>query len=193
MVEHSDKDTELMLRFQAGDEKSFKQLVERNKQRVLDLVFRFLGGTPDAEDIAQEVFISIYKAKKNYLPKAKFTTWLFAICRTTCYKNIRKYNVSTVSLSQNKDAEGGLANRIADGAATSPLDHALKDEEARTVKEAIDSLPTSQRMALLLRKYEQMSYREIAETMDTSTTAVRSILYRAKLGMKERLEKYLKK
>jgi len=194
MPEKTDPDTQLMLRFQAGDEKSFEQLVERNKQKVLNLVYRFLGGWQDSEDIAQEVFIKVYRARKTYKPTAKLITWLYIICKNTCYHELRKRKLKTVSLSAARDQTKDLpGHQIADEKAHSPLDSVLKGEEAAAVKAAIDSLPDSQKMALILRKYELLSYQEIAEVMETTERAVKSLLYRAKLGLKERLEKYLKK
>jgi RNA polymerase sigma-70 factor (ECF subfamily) len=194
MAEHADKDTQLMLRFQAGDEKSFEQLVERNKQKVLNLVYRFLGARQDSEDIAQEVFIKVYRARKTYKPIAKFITWLYIICKTTCYKELRKRKLKTVSLSAARgQTEDPADHQITDEKAPSPLGSVLQDERSLAVKGAIDSLPDSQKMALILRKYEHLSYLEISEALECTEKAVKSLLYRAKQGLKERLKDFLKK
>jgi len=194
MVEKVDPDTQLMLRFQAGDEKSFEQLVERNKQKVLNLVYRFLGAWQDSEDIAQEVFIKVYRARKTYKPIAKFITWLYIICKTTCYQELRKRKLKIVSLSDDKAlADGPVGRQITDKSSPSPLGSVLQDERTIAVKEAIDSLPDSQKMALILRKYEHLSYLEISEVMECTEKAVKSLLYRAKQGLKERLKDFLKK
>jgi len=194
MQEPFDRDTELMLRCQAGDEACFEKLVERHKQRVFGLVFRFLGGRADAEDIAQEVFVRVYHARRSYTPRAKFTTWLYTICRNTCFKELRKRKHNTVSLSQETPPSGEvLADRIAQPHTASPSAALLQSERVHVVKTAIDALPEAQRMALLLRKYDQLSYQEIAKAMGCSAKAVKSLLYRAKQNLRNSLAPYVEK
>jgi len=131
MAERFDRDTELMLRFQAGEEACFEELVERHKQRVFRTAYRFLGMRQGAEDIAQEVFLRVYRARDTYEPRARFTTWLYAICRNTCFKRLRKQSGSPVSLSNEVELEEGSApHQLADARAPSPLESALRDERA---------------------------------------------------------------
>jgi len=194
MAEQLDSDSELMLRFQAGEEACFEELVERHKQRVFRTAYRFLGVRQDAEDIAQEVFLRVYRARDTYEPRARFTTWLYAICRNTCFKRLRKQSGSPVSLSDEVELEDGSAPRqLADARAPSPLESALRDERAALVKQAIEALPTSQRMALVLCKYEGLSYAEIAEAIGRSEKAVKSLLHRARQNLKEMLAGYFEK
>lgn len=190
MEERFDRDTELMLRFQAGDESCFEQLVDRHKQRVFGLVYRFLGGGSDVEDIAQEILVRVYRARKTYRPSAKFTTWLYTICRNTCFKEYRKRRLVLVS-DETGQMEDDIIYQMPDMHTPSPSESALRDEQALVVKAAIDSLPEAQRMALILRKYEQLSYQEIAQAMACSPKAVRSLLYRARGNLKEQLAGYM--
>lgn len=192
MAERFDKDAELMLRFQAGDESCFEELVERHKQRVFNTVYRFLGGSPDAEDIAQEIFIRIYRARKTYKASARFTTWLYAVCRNTCLKQLRKHPPATVALSDETGRpDTPVAPPIADTRTPSPLEAALHSEQALVVKKAVDALPESQKMAVILHRYEHLSYREIAEAMGCSVQAVKARLHRARVNLKEKLAGYL--
>lgn len=190
----SDEDIQLMLRFQAGVESCFEQLVERHKNRVFYLAYRFLGSYQEAEDVAQEVFIKIYHARNSYKPKAKFTTWLYIICKNTCLKELRKNKPNTVSLDDTfKLAEDDVTQQIADPHTPSPLDSMLNDERAVVVKQAIDSLPDNQRIALILSRFDQLSYEESAKVMGCSMKAVKSLLHRAKINLKEKLADYFKK
>ena len=186
-------DIDLMLRFRNGEESCFEELVERHKQRVFNLVYRFLGSYQEAEDIAQEVFIRVYKAKDSYTPQAKFTTWLYTICKNTCLNSIRDKNPSLVSLDSILEQEDdAVAPQIADTHTPSPVECVLKEEHAALVKAAIDSLPAQQKMAVLLYRYDQLSYEEISEVMDCSVKAVKSLLHRAKLQLKEKLRDFFK-
>jgi RNA polymerase sigma-70 factor (ECF subfamily) len=192
--ERLDSDTQLMLGFQAGDEACFEKLVERNKQRVFALVFRFLGGHQDAEDVAQEVFLRVYRARSRYQPTAKFTTWLYVICRNTCFKQLEKHRRHAVSLPEETASVREVAQRhVPDARTPSPLDSLLLDERARLVRAAIASLPASQRMALILSRYDGLPYAEIAEAMGCSDKAVKSLLHRARMNVKARLAHYFEK
>ena len=186
----SDTDTRLMLGVKAGDVSCFEELVERNKQRVLDLVYRFLGASQDAEDIAQEVFVNIYNARNRYKPKAKFTTWLYTVCRNTCYKAVRKHRPVLVSLNR-ADEEFPSEALKADPNMLTPRDNLLLEERMDMFRQAMGALPEAQRMALILRRYEQLPYQEIAEIMGTSLEAVKSLLHRAKSSLVAHMESYL--
>ena len=187
-------DSELMLRFQAGDETSFEKLVDRHQQRVMNLVYRFLGGSSDAEDIAQEVFVNIFKAKDQYQPTAKFTTWLYVICRNTCFKVLAKNKNQPISFqdfAEQKNLE--WENHFPDNYTPSPAEQLELDEMLTAIQQSIQSLPEQQRFAFILSKYEQLSYEEIAETMDCTSKAVKSLLHRAKIRLKEEMEIFFQK
>jgi RNA polymerase sigma-70 factor (ECF subfamily) len=186
------RDEELMLRFQQGNEAGFRLIMERHKQRVYNLVFRFMGGMELAEDIAQEVFVKVYLAKKNYQERAKFTTWLYVICKNTCLKAIKKLQAKRqISLEANDEQKSILA-QTPDTKAVNPAKEVLKQEKAKKIVEAIKQLPETQRMVILLRRYDKLSYDEIAEIMDCSVSSVKSLLFRGRVNLKEKLKEYLK-
>lgn len=190
-MEYFDDDIRLMLRFQNGEEGCFEELVERHKQRVLNIAYRYVGNIHDAEDIAQLVFISIYKAKKRYAPRAQFITWLYTICKNTCLKTFRKKRLNTVSIDANVDLEQNTVSaQLPDSGASTPLEDAINNERDLVVKEAVDSLPDNQRIVVILYKYEQLSYEKIAEVTGFSAKAVKSLLHRARVNLKEKLSGY---
>jgi RNA polymerase sigma-70 factor (ECF subfamily) len=192
-MDYFDEDIRLMLQFQGGKESCFERLVERHKDRVFNLAYRFLGNYAEAEDLAQEIFIKIYHAKKTYQPKAKFTTWLYVICKNTCLKKLRKKRPEMVSLhDQIELQEGTVTHQIADAHIPSPSVSTLNNEQTLVVKEAIDSLPANQKMAVILYRYDQLSYEEIAKVIGCSVRAVKSLLHRAKINLKEKLAEYFK-
>lgn len=191
-MDFSDEDIQLMLRFKNGEESCFEQLVERHKARVFNVVYRFLGSHQDAEDAAQEVFIKVYNAKNSYQPKAKFTTWLYTICKNTCFNELRKRKSVCVSIDDTiRLEEDTVPLQIADSSALSPADSALNKEKAFIVKNAIDSLSVSQKMAVILCRYDRLSYEEIAQIMHCSVIAVKSLLHRAKVQLKDKLKYYI--
>ncbi len=195
MTENLDPDAQLMLRFTRGDESCFIELVKSHKQRVFAFSYRFLGNAADAEDAAQEVFIKIYNARQKYAAKAKFTTWLFVITRNTCMNYLNKRNKSglVVALDDYQDErEDAPALQVADAKDPQPIESILNDERAAAVKQALDSLPESQKTAVLLSRYEELSYEAIAEAMGCSVKAVKSLLHRAKTGLKEKLAGFLR-
>ena len=195
MTENPDPDAQLMLRFSRGDEPCFIELVKTHKQRVFAFAYRFLGNAADAEDAAQEVFIKVYNARDKYVVKAKFTTWLFVITRNTCmnYLNKRSKSGMFVSLDDEQgEREDAPALQVADAKDPPPIESLLYDERTAAVKYALDSLPENQKTAVLLSRYEELSYEAIAEVMGCSVKAVKSLLHRAKTGLKEKLAGFLK-
>ncbi len=192
-MEYYDDDIRLMLCFKNGEESCFEQLVERHKQRVFNIAYRYLGNINDAEDVAQETFVKIYRAKNSYKPQAKFTTWLYTICKNTCFNVLRQKEPTLISIDQPVDPEDdAVSPQIPDKAGLSPAEEALCHEQAAIVKAAIDTLPENQKMVVILYRYDGLSYEEIAEIMDWSVQAIKSLLHRAKLNLKEKLKDYLK-
>jgi RNA polymerase sigma factor, sigma-70 family len=190
-MEYLDEDIGLMIRFQGGDESCFEKLVERNKQRVFNIAYRYVGNAHDAEDVAQQVFINIYNAKGSYSPKAQFTTWLYTICKNTCLKTFRKKRLNTVSIDSGMELEDDTVQfQLPDKDGSSPLQEVIIAERDNAVKEAIDSLPENQKIALILFKYEQLSYEKIAEITGFTVKAVKSLLFRARVNLKEMLAGY---
>jgi RNA polymerase sigma-70 factor, ECF subfamily len=172
-----------MRRIKAGDMEAFRLLVETHQARVIGTISKMLGSDTDAEDLAQQVFIRVWKSAQRYKPTAKFTTWLFRITRNLVFNEMRRRKHFV------EPAED-LAEP-AERAAHEP-DRALLEEELQSaIQEAISALPESQRLAIVLRRYEEMPYEEIAKVMGTTVPAVKSILFRARTELRERLAKYL--
>lgn len=190
-MDYFDKDIDLMVRFQKGEEHCFVELVERHKQRVFNIVYRYLGNIHDAEDAAQQVFINIYSGKKAYAPKAQFTTWLYTICKNTCLKTFRKKRLKTTSIDADVDLKGDTAFvQLPDPNAKTPLANVINREQELTINKAIDSLPENQKIVVILYKYEQLSYEKIAEITGFSAKAVKSLLHRARVSLKKKLAAY---
>jgi len=189
----TDYDVTLMLAFQRGDELAFQELVERNHARVIGLIYRFIGDATDAEDLGQEVFLRIYRARQTYKPTAKFSTWMFRITANVSLNALRSRasRRDDVSIDQVADSSDG-PRAMPDPDAHTP-DHSLHQEELYArVREAIGTLPEKQQIAVVLNKYEGMSYADIARTIGCSTMAVKSLLARARDNLKDRLLLYLR-
>ncbi len=189
----ADYDVQLMLAFQKGDERSFQELVERNHARVIGLIYRFVTDAADAEDLAQEVFLRIYRARHNYKPTAKFSTWMFRIAANVSLNALRarsnrRDDVSMEQLAKSHDGPQTLP----DPEAPAPDGHMQRSELQDKVREAVQELPEKQQMAVVLNKYEGMSYADIAQTLGCSTMAVKSLLARARENLKHRLVLYLR-
>ena len=174
----------------AGDTGAFEQLVERHQRLVVGTVTRMLGNNSEAEDIAQQVFVRVWKNAKRYVPRAKFTTWLLKITRNLVFNELRRRSRhAQVPLQTESEEE----RPIRDEHAVAPDASLLERELQEAIEAAIARLPETQRMAVILRRYEELSYEEIAETLDQSVSAVKSLLFRARTELRERLKDYLER
>lgn len=183
------EDAHLMARVGRGDEEAFATLVEKYQDPVVGTVAKMLGSPTEAEDIAQQVFVRVWKSAKRYKPKAKFTTYLFTITRNLVFNETRrKRNKLQVSIEEQGDDWG---KQYADDRTSSPSEESLRAELIQKVDAAIAKLPKKQRMAIVLRRYEDMPYEEIADVLGTSVSAVKSHLFRARALLKEELKEYL--
>jgi len=190
-----DSDVSLMLEFQKGDISSFEKLLQKHKESIVNIIYQFIGERDEAEDLAVEVFLRVYRAAKKYQAKAKFTTWLYKITTNLCLNEIRKKaKLQTISLSKpisaGEEKEEELIEKIAD-AAPSPQQILEKKERNALIRKAIDSLPAKQRMATILQIYEGLSYKEISRILGCSVKSVERRLYWARTNLKERLSSYL--
>ena len=172
-----------MVRIREGDMEAFRLLVEMHQARVIGTISKMLGSDAESEDLAQQVFIRVWKSAPRYQPTAKFTTWLFRITRNLVFNELRRKRHFT-------DQSEMIAEPI-ERAEKEPDRVLLEGELQNAIQEAINLLPESQRMAIILRRFEEMPYEEIAKVMGTSVPAVKSILFRARAELRERLEKYL--
>ncbi|HEY1476696.1 MAG TPA: sigma-70 family RNA polymerase sigma factor [Chthoniobacterales bacterium] len=174
---------EWMARIGEGDMEALRLLVETHQARVIGTISKMLGSDAEAEDLAQQVFIRVWKSAPRYRPTAKFTTWLFRITRNLVFNELRrKRHFADQAEEIPEPTERG----------DKEPDRVLMGEELQlAIQDAIDRLPDSQRMAIILRRYEEMAYEEIAKVMGTTVPAVKSILFRARAELRERLAKYL--
>lgn len=191
--ELTDPDVRLMLQVRDGNAAAFESLVQKYQARLVAILEHMVNRS-QAEDLAQEVFMRVYRARQNYKPDAKFSTWLFTITHNVASNAIRKLS-RRKEYNLNASPSGQMLARPLDNMAkedsrlmpTRVLD---QSERAEIVRMAIRNLGERQRMAILLSKFEGMSYLEIANTMELTTQAVKSLLSRARGNLKEILEPY---
>lgn len=190
-----DPDVQLMLRFKAGDRAAFDELVERNTPKVHALVFRFLGDPTHVEDLTQEVFLRIFRTAKRYQPTAKFTTWIYRIAANLSFNVLRSRKKSQVRQLRTADSDDAdsFTEDVADEKNVAPHERMDQDELRQKVADAINELPENQKVAIILNKFEHKSYEDIAEVLDCTTMAVKSLLSRARGNLKQVLHKYVEK
>ena len=182
-------DLRLMRLVGEGDTRAFEELVEKHQALVAGTIGRMLGSNSDVEDIAQQVFIRVWKSARRYVPRAKFTTWLLKITRNLVFNELRRTKRRAQVPLQSEP--GTDDPPLKDEMNLAPDASLLEVELRRTIEEAILQLPETQRMALVLRRYEQLSYEEIADVLELSVPAVKSVLFRARTELRTRLSKYL--
>src|SRR5436309_4078829 len=188
--EEDAEDVRLMRLVATSDTDAFESLVERHQSLVTGTVARMLGSNSDVEDIAQQVFIRVWKSARRYVPRAKFTTWLLKITRNLVFNELRR-SKRRGHVPLQSEPGGEDHPPLKDETNPAPDASLLESELQQTIEEAIMQLPESQRMALVLRRYEQLSYEQIAEVLDLSVPAVKSVLFRARTELRSRLSKYL--
>lgn len=182
-------DVALMLRTGQGDQAAFQDLVERHQHAVVGTVAKMLGGGNDAEDIAQQVFLRLWKSAARYQPTAKFTTYLFTITRNLVFNETRKrQRRKEHSLDEQED---DWHRQLPESPESQPDAQALQGELREAIDQAIGALPEKQRLAVVLRRYELMPYEEIAEVLGLSVSAVKSQLFRARTTLRESLQRFM--
>jgi RNA polymerase sigma-70 factor (ECF subfamily) len=193
MPVQSDPDAVLMLRVKRGDRAAFAQLVEKYKQPVMNLVHRSLRDETEAEDLAQNVFLQVYKSRSRYVRTAKFSTWLFTIARNLCLNEIRRRSRHPAESLEETHAENEdqPSRQFEDKKNISPPEKLLHGELAGKIEEALAELPENQRAAILLCRQDELSYEEIAEVLGCSLSATKSLIHRGRETLKEKLKPYL--
>ena len=183
------EDVRLMRLVAGGDTSAFETLVERHQALVAGTVARMLGSNSDVEDITQQVFIRVWKSAGRYVARAKFTTWLLKITRNLVFNEMRRTKRHPhLPVQIDPEAE---ELPLKDEATETPDATLLQAELQQAIENAIMQLPETQRIALVLRRYEDLSYDEIAEVLELSLPAVKSLLFRARTELRERLKGYL--
>jgi RNA polymerase sigma-70 factor (ECF subfamily) len=194
MPANLDPDAALMLRVKQGDTAAFTALVEKYKQPVMNLAARTLRDQTEAEDLAQNVFVQVFKSAARYQTTAKFSTWLFTIARNLCLNEIRRRSRHPAESldAPHPDHEDQPKHQFEDTKNFSPPDRLLQGELVNKIEEAIVALPENQRTALLLCRQDELSYEEIAKVLGCSLSATKSLIHRGRETLKEKLKPYLR-
>lgn len=172
-----------------GDTAAFEEIISRHQALVLGTVGRMLGSNSEVEDIAQQVFVRVWKSAPRYAPQAKFTTWLLQITRNLVFNEMRRRQRHPAVPLENSPESPPL--QLPDTSGPTPAAAMLEEELQRKIERSIRELPDSQRLALILRRYEGLSYGEIADVLEQTVPAVKSLLFRARTQLRVSLGDYL--
>ena len=187
-----DSDAEIMLRVSAGDDTGFAFLIEKYRKQIIHFMFRMVGNQAVAEELAQEVFLRVYRSRESYRAEAKFTTWLYRIATNLGMNWARdhKHERAAQNVYLNEpDPETGSTPDVADSR-TTVEQTMLRDERMAAIRAQVLALPERQRQAVLMHKYQEMDYREIGAVLKLSESATKSLLFRAYQTLRERLKEF---
>lgn len=191
-----DPDVQLMLRVRNGDDAAFAELVDSHQDMLIGFFYQMMQDRPLAEDLAQEVFLRVYRARERYEARARFSTWLFRIA-TNVARNSKRSQSRKKEVSITVKDSGGMPIRIEEQLAVEksslmPVRQLHRSELQDVVRKAMETLGERQKTALLLNKFQGMSYAEIGEVMELTPAAVKSLLSRARENLREKLEQYVR-
>ena len=178
---------DLMLLVADGDKIAFSCLVNRHQETVFRLIYRYFGKQEEANDLAQEVFVRIWRSSEKYTPTSKFTTWLYTLTANICKSETKSLWRRNIWLIGSFWTSGDHDAPEVPALTPSPEDVAIQTEQRRLVRAAIAALPTNQRLAVVLQRYEELSYQEIAIVIGCSVAAVEALLVRAKANLQKKL------
>ena len=189
-------DKALMVQIAQGDELALRELIEKHQGAVYGTIAKMLGDPIEAQDLAQQVFVRVYRAAGSYRATAQFRTWMFTIVRNLVFNEHRRRSRATLVSLHPPEGESshGVASSgmdLPDLANKTPGEYMLQQEMLRKVDEAILALPEQQRLAIVLRRYDEFSYEQIAEILKTSVPATKSLLFRARETLRLALQEYL--
>ena len=186
-------DVDVMLRVKTGDESAFAYLVQKYRRPMVGFMYRMCHNPSTAEELAQEVFLRVYRSRTSYEPSAKFTTWLYRIATNLAVNHARDTRherpENTVRLDE-PDRETGTTPDLADDSLTAE-EEILKRERLAAIRSKVNALPERQRMAVIMHKYQQMDYRQIAGVLKLSESATKSLLFRAYETLREQLKEFV--
>ncbi len=186
-------DAEVMLRVKAGDQSAFDYLVQKYRRPLVSFMYRMARNSAAAEDLAQEVFLRVYRSRQTYEASAKFTTWLYRIATNLAVNHARdtRYERPEVTASLDEpDEETGTTLDIADGTITAE-EALLRRERMLAIRSKVEALPERQKLAVIMHKYQQMDYKQIADVLKLSESATKSLLFRAYETLREQLKEFL--
>jgi RNA polymerase sigma-70 factor (ECF subfamily) len=181
-----DQDLELMLRVRRGDTESFDLLLRRHRAPLVNYLSRMLRDCALAEDLAQEVFLRVYQARHRYQAEARFTTWLYRIATNLALNAIRDRRSSALRTEPTNQDDLGEAGII--DLHPTVEQQLMQSDRERLIRQAIEGLPENQRAAVILHKYQDVDYQQIAKILGVSVSAVKSLLFRAYESLRARLE-----
>lgn len=186
-------DAEVMLRVKAGDDGAFNYLVEKFRRPMISFMYRMTHNSATAEDLAQEVFLRVYRSRSGYTADAKFTTWLYRIATNLAVNHARDTRHERPEVTVNideSDEETGLSVDVPDTSLTAEQD-ILRRERLAAIRKQVESLPERQRLAVLMHKYQNMDYKQIADVLHLSESATKSLLFRAYETLREKLKDFV--
>jgi len=194
MSAEMEPDAALMLRVKQGDTQAFAQLVDKYQQPVMNLVYRMLRDATEAEDIAQNVFVQVYRSAHRYEVAAKFSTWLFTIARNLCLNELRRRSRHPAESidTPHPDQEEHSLHQFEDTKTFSPPERLLQGELEEKIEQALADLPENQRTAILLCRQADLSYEEIAQVLGCSLSATKSLIHRGRETLRLKLKPYLR-
>ena len=194
MPVEQDPDAALMLRVRKGEQDAFAQLVDKYKQPIMNLAYRMLHDPTEAEDMAQNVFVQVYKSAHRYEAASKFSTWLFTIARNLCLNEIRRRSRHPADSldATHPEQDDQPWQQFEDKKAVPPPESLLHGELAGKIEEALAELPENQRTAILLCRQDELSYEDIAKVLGCSLSATKSLIHRGRETLKEKLKPYLR-
>ena len=193
LTEDANSDAAIMLRVRSGDEAAFNYLIEKYHRQIVHFMFRMVHNQAVAEELAQEVFLRVYRSRESYRAEAKFTTWLYRIATNLGVNHARDNKheraAQNVYLDQ-PDAETGTTPDVADSRSTVEQEM-LRDERMRAIRQHVMALPERQRNAVLMHKYQEMDYKQIGDVLKLSESATKSLLFRAYQTLRDTLKEYV--
>ena len=189
----ADPDAALMLRVKQGDTAAFTELVDKYKQPVMNVAYRMLHDATEAEDLAQAVFVQVFKSAARYQVASKFSTWLFTIARNLCLNEIRRRSRHQAESmdAPHPDQEDQPLHQFEDKRTASPPERLLHGELEHKIEQVLAELPENQRLAIVLCRQDELSYEEIAQVLGCSVSATKSLIHRGRETLKQRLKPYL--
>jgi RNA polymerase sigma-70 factor (ECF subfamily) len=186
-------DADIMLRVKAGDQSAFEYLVQKFRRPMVSFMYRMAHNSAAAEDLAQEVFLRVYRSRETYEPSAKFSTWLYRIATNLAVNHARdtRHERPEVQVSLDEpDEESGTTLELPD-ASLNAEQQMVRRERLLAIRKKIEALPEQQRLAVLMHKYQQMDYKQIADVLKKSESATKSLLFRAYETLREQLKEFI--